>query len=181
MAVGALRRRVPVELFTATSRITGEILTHHIHIRDELNDERLSMLIFAQMEVATLSNLRGARLHSREAWLAKDDVLLAVPCRVKGTTSMLAQHSIRSRLGKNEHRVLIEIPPFRVVGNLYFVGKFRIQDALRRDPVPFAFLTGAQATFLPDPTISFVADELVFNTGRVKMLCSRFKTQEGEA
>ncbi len=179
--MGALRRRMPVELFTTTSRVTGEVVTHHIHIRDELNDERLSMLIFARMEVAALSDLRSARLHSREAWLAKDEVLLAVPCKVKGTTSMLAQHSIRSRLGRNEHRVLIEIPPFRIVGNLYVVGKFRIQDALRRDPVPFAFLTNAQATFLPDPAISFVADELVFNTGRVKMLCSRFKVEQGQA
>jgi hypothetical protein len=165
-----------VELFTATSRVTGEITTHHIHMRDELNDPRLSILILNHMEVALLSDLRASRLTSSEGWLQKGDVLLAVPYKVKGTTSILAQRSISSRLGKNEHRILVELHPFRIVGNLYLAGKFSVRNALRRDQVSFSTLSNAEVTFLPDPSISFVIGEVVFNTRQVKMLCAGFET-----
>ena len=175
-----LGKRMGVELFTTTSRITGEITTTHIHVRDELNDTRVSILVFRKMEVAALHDLKAARLESTDAWLEKDELLLAVPYHVKGTTSMLTQRTIQSRLGKNEHRILIDLPPFRVEGNLYFVGKLRIEDVLRRDLVPFGSLSNAQVTYLPDPAVSFVADEIAFNCDLVKMLCTDYKVQSGE-
>src|SRR5512143_4051347 len=101
MSMSTLSRRIAVEVYTATSRITGGIRTPHPHIRDELNDPRLSLLIFHEMEVAALSDLRASRLTSGEAWLKKDEVLLAVPHNPKGTTSILAQRTIESRLGRN--------------------------------------------------------------------------------
>jgi hypothetical protein len=80
-------------------------------------------------------------------------------------------------LGKNEHRILIEVPPFRLQGNFYFVGKLRVEDALRRDQAPFGLLSYAEMTYLPDPSISFAVDEIVFNCSRVKMLCTEFEVQ----
>jgi hypothetical protein len=93
---------------------------------------------------------------------------------------MLTQRTIQSRLGKNEYRILVDMPPFRVEGNLYFVGKLRIEDVLRRDRAPFGSLSNAQVTYLPDPAISFLADEVAFNCDRVKMLCTDYKVQSGE-
>ena len=172
-----LGKRMGVELFTTVSRIAGEITTHHIHVRDELNDTRVSILVFRKMEVAALHDLRAARLESTDAWLEKDEVLLAVPSHVKGTTSMLTQRTIQSRLGKNEHRILVDLPPFRIEGNLYFVGKLRVEDVLRRDRATFGSLSSAQVTYLPDPAVSFVADEIAFNCDRVKMLCIDYAVQ----
>jgi hypothetical protein len=164
-----------VELFTTASRITGEITTTHIHVRDELNDTRVSILVFRKMLVSTLYDLRAARLESTDAWLEKDEILLAVPSHVKGTTSVLTQRTIQSRLGKNEYRILVDLPPFRVEGNLYFVGKLRIEDVLRRERVPFGLLSKAQVTYLPDPSVLFFADEIAFNCDRVKMLCTDYE------
>jgi hypothetical protein len=172
--MSTLNRRVAVEVYTAMSRITGGIRTPHLHIRDELNDPRVSLLVFYEMEVAALSDLRSPRLVSGEAWLRKDEVLLAVPHKAKGTTSYLAQQTIESRLGRNEHRLLFEVPPFRVVGNLYFVGKLQIQDALWRDANRFASVSDAEVTSLVDPAVSFAVDEVVLNTARVSMLCTQF-------
>ena len=98
-----LGKRMEVELFSPVSRITGEITTHHIHVRDELNDSRLSILVFQKIEVADLNDLQAPRITSRDAWLEKDDILLAVPYHIRGTTSMLTQRAIQSRLGKGEH------------------------------------------------------------------------------
>ena len=173
-----LGKRMPVELFTAMSRITGQITTHHVHVRDELNDTRRSILIFRDMGVADLHDLCAPRLESAEAWIEKDEILLVVPYRIKGTTSMLAQRTIQSRLGKNEHRVLIDVPPFRVEGNHYFAGQLHVEDALRRDRAPFGALSHVLVTFLPNPSVSFEADEIAFNSGRVTMLCSSFETRQ---
>ena len=172
-----LGKRMTVELFTTMSRITGEITTHHIHVRDELNDTRVSILVFRKMKVAALHDLRAPRIDSATAWLEKDDVLLAVPYHVKGTTSMLTQRTIQSRLGKNEHRILVDLPPFRIEGNLYFVGKLRVEDVLRRDRTPFGSLSNAQVTYVPDPAVSFVVDEIVFNCDRIKMLCTDYEVR----
>jgi hypothetical protein len=146
-------------------------------VRDELNDARVSVLLFHEMEVASLHDLDAPRVHSGEAWVDKDQILLAVPVKVKGTTSMLTQRALQSRLGKNEHRILIDIPPFRVQGNFYFVGNLRIEDALRRDQAPFGSLNYAEMTYLPDPSVSFAVDEIVFNTARVQMLCTEFEIE----
>jgi hypothetical protein len=169
-----------VELFTSMSRITGEIATHHIHVRDELNDTRVSILVFRKMKVAMLRDLQGQRISSTGAWLEKTEILIAVPYHVKGTTSMLTQRTIQSRIGRNEHRILIDLPPFRIEGDLYFVGKLRVEDVLRRDRAPFGALSNAQVTFLPDPSVSFVAEEIAFNCDRVKMLCTAYKVQVEE-
>ena len=165
-----------VELFTATSRITGEIRTRHIHIRDELNETRRSILIFDRVVVSELGDLKAPRLVSGGAWLEKSTVLLALPVKIKGTTSMLTQRSLQSRLGRNEHRILVDLPEFRIVGNFYFVGSFRIESALRRDRMPFVSLSSAEVTFLPDPAISFTADEIVLNADQVRMLCTGFES-----
>ena len=175
-----LGKRMEVELFTTMSRVVGAITTHHIHIRDELNDTRVSILVFQEMECATLSDLQATRIASRDAWLEKDEILLAVPYHIKGTTSMLTQRAIQSRLGKGEHRILLDLPPFRVEGNFYFAGKLRIEDALRRDRSPFGSLTNAEVTYLPDPAVSFVVDEVAFNCDRVKMLCADLKVKPSE-
>ena len=175
--MGVLRKRMPVEVYTATSRITGTIASRHIHVRDELNDIRLSLLIFNNVVMAELNDLRALRFSGGEAWIDKAAILLTVPRKVKGATAALAQRSIQSKLGKNEHRILLDIPPFRVVGNFYFVGRFQIQDALRRDSAPFATLSNAQVTFLPDPAISFITNEIVFNVRRVEMLCAQLKSE----
>jgi hypothetical protein len=167
-----------VELFSSVSRITGEITTHHIHVRDELNDSRVSILVFQKIAVASLNDLHAPRVTSRDAWLEKDDILLAVPYHIKGTTSMLTQRTIQSRLGKGEHRVLIDLSPFRVQGNYYFAGKLRVEDALRRDRVPFGALTNAEVTYLPDPAISFFVDEIAFNCERISMLCADYSVSE---
>ena len=156
------------------SRITGGIRTPHLHIRDELNDPRLSLLIFYEMEVAALSDLRSPRLVSGEAWLRKDEVLLAVPRKAKGSTPILAQRTIESRLGRNEHRLLLEVPPFRVEGNLHFEGKLLVQDALCRDGSRFASLSDVEVMSLADPAVSFAVNEVVLNTARVSMLCTQF-------
>ena len=173
--MSALGKRMPVEVWTAFSKIEGTITTHHIHVRDELNDRRRSLLIFNEMEVAQLDNLCAPRLLSGEAWLAKDAILFAVPRKVKGVTSTLVQRSLQSRLGKNEHRVLIQVPPFRLVGNFHFVGRFQIQDALQRDQADFGLLTHAEVTLLPDPTVSFATQEVVFAMQHVKMFCAQFE------
>jgi len=174
--MSARANRMSVELFTSSSRILGQIRTRHIHVRDELNDATRSLLIFDQMEVASLNDLRGHRLVSKNAWLSKSLVLLAVPSKIKGTTSVLTQRSIRDKLGKNEHRILADISPFRVLGDLYFAGQFRAEDALRREGVPFASLLRAEVAFLPDPGVSFALDEVVLNTEAVEMLCTDFVT-----
>ncbi len=170
-----LGKRMAVELFTPLSRITGEITTHHIHVRDELNDTRVSILVFREAQIADLNALRAPRVKSGEAWLEKSDILLAVPSRIKGTTSMLTQRALQSRMGKNEHRLLLEVPPFRVEGNYYFAGPLHVEDALRRDRVPFGALSNVQVTYLPNPSVSFVADEVAFNVEQVKMLCTEFE------
>ena len=172
-----LGKRMEVELFTTVSRVTGEITTHHIHVRDELNDTRVSILVFQKIEVAVLNDLPSPRISSRDAWLEKDEILLAVPYHIKGTTSMLTQRAIQSRLGKGEHRILLDLPPFRVEGNFYFAGNLRVEDALRRDRIPFGALTNAKVTFLPDPAVSFFVDEVAFNCDRVKMLCADYKVR----
>lgn len=169
-------KRMPVEVFTWTSRIAGTINTHHIHIRDELNDSRLSMLIFREMQVNDLYDLRGPRLLAREAWIDKGTILIAIPQKVRGITSTLTQRSMQSRLGKNEYRILIELPPFRVVGNFYLLGRFQIEDALWRDTGDFAPLSNAEVTCLSNPAVSFAAEELVFSVKQVKMFCSQFET-----
>ncbi len=172
--MSALSKRMPVEIFTTATRVTGVINTHHIHIRDELNDTRHSVLLFQEMQVSDLGDLRGTRIAGHDAWIDKAAILLAVPQRVKGHTWTLAQRTIQSRLGRNEHRLLIELTPWRVVGNFYFVGRFQVIDALRRDSAAFAPMSNAEVTFMPDSSISFVVDELAFNVKQVKMLCSQF-------
>ena len=174
--MSALANRMAVELFTSTSRITGEVRTRHIHVRDELNDTHRSVFIFDGMQVASLHDLRAPRLVSKSAWLSKSAVLLAVPGKIKGTTSVLAQRSIQYKLGKNEHRVLAEVPPFHVAGNVYFAGQLRLEDALRREGVPFVSLGRAEVAFLQNPEVLFAVDELVFNTEAVEMLCAEFET-----
>ena len=173
-----LGKRMPVELYTTMSRIVGEVVTHHVHLRDELNDTRMSILVFDDIEMAALYDLKSPRITSTEAWVEKDEILLAVPYRIKGMTSMLTRRAIQSRLGKNDHLILLDIPPFRVQGHFFHAGKLRIEDALRRDRVPFGLLGNAHISFLPDPDVSFVADDLVFNCDRVKMLCSKFETRQ---
>ena len=172
--MSALAKRMPVEVFTATWRVTGTISTHHIHIRDELNDTRRSVLIFREIQVAELNDMRAPRVMGHESWIDKSTILFAVPQRVKGVTSTLTQRTIQSRLGKNEHRLLLALSDWRIVGHFYFVGRFHVEDALRRDSAAFGSLSNVQITFLPDPSISFVADELAFNVRQVSMLCSRF-------
>jgi hypothetical protein len=176
--MSTLGQRLPIELFTSMSRITGTVVSRHIHVRDELNDSRLSLLIFGEMELATLGDLRAPRLVSADACLRKDEVLLAVPYKVKGTTSVLTQRSIQSRLGRNEVRLLLDTGPFRVAGNFYYVGSFQIEDSLWRDSGHFAALTNAEITYLPDSAISFACDELAFNTARVDMVCADFEWTE---
>lgn len=172
--MSALGKRMPVELFTATWRVTGAINTNHIHIRDELNDTRRSVLVFREIEVADLNDMRAPRVTGNESWIDKSTVLFAVPQKIRGATSTLAQRTIQSRLGKNEHRLLLSLPSWRIIGHLYFVGRFQIEDALRRDSAAFGSLSNVEMTFLPDPSISFVADELAFNIHQVSMLCSQF-------
>lgn len=171
-----MARRMPVEFFTETSRIVGDISTQHIHVRDELNDGRTSILLFHRLEMSDL-HAQAAQVTSAGAWLEKSAVLLAVPYRIKGTTSMLTQRTIQARLGKDEHRILIDVPPFRVQGNFLLAGKPRVEDILRRDRVPFALVTQAEVTYLPDPAVSFTVEELVFNCEQLKMLCTSFETQ----
>jgi hypothetical protein len=173
--MSALGRRLPVELFTAASRVTGTVVSRHIHIRDELNDARLSALVFTEMQVATLSDLRGARVVSGDAWLKKTEILLAVPLKVKGATSALAQRSIQTRLGKNEQRILLDLVPFRVEGTFFYAGKVRVDDPPWREGGVFASLSDVQVTFVPDPAISFAVDELSFNTERIAMFCADFQ------
>lgn len=172
-----LGKRMSVELFTGMSRITGQIITHHIHVRDELNDGRVSILVFREMEVTDLHDLRAPRLSSSEAWIEKSEILLGVPYRIKGTTSMLTERALQSRLGKDEHRLLLDIPPFRVEGNYYHAGTLHIDDALRRDRTPFGALNNVLVTYLPDPSVSFVVDEVAFNFDQVKMLCTEFEIE----
>ena len=173
-----LGKRMDVELFTPQSRITGQIVTHHIHVRDELNDTRLSVLVFHQAEIASVNDLRAPRVDAGDAWLEKSEILLAVPYRIKGTTSMLTQRALQSRLGKNEHRLLLEMGVFRVEGNFYHAGTLRIEEVLRRDRVPFGVLNNVHVTCLTNPSISFVADELAFNTEQVKMLCAEYEIRQ---
>ncbi len=172
--VSVSRKRMSVELFTDMLRVTGNILTYHVYVRDELNDARQSLLIFTDIRTEQLSRLDLPPFNGRETWLSKDQVLLAMPHQVKGVTSTLTQRAIHARLGKNEHRILLDIPPFRVIGTWYFAGRFQIEDALQRDMPPFATVSDAEVTWLPDPSISFITDEVIFNTSRVKMLCARF-------
>lgn len=175
-----LGKRMDVELFTPHSRITGQIVTHHIHVRDELNDSRLSILVFRQSEIASLHDMRAPRVGSGDAWLEKSEILLAIPYRIKGTTSMLTQRALQSRLGKNEHRLLLELGPFRVEGNYYQAGQLHIEDVLRRDRVPFDVLNSVHVACLTNPSISFVTDELAFNTEQVKMLCTEYEIPKSD-
>ena len=172
--MSAIVKRMPVELFTVTWRVTGTINTHHIHIRDELNDTRRSVLVFREIKVAELNDMRAPRITGKASWIDKSTVLFAVPQKVRGVTSTLTQRTIQSRLGKNEHRLLLALPSWRIIGHFYFVGRFQVEDALRRDSAAFGSLSNVEVTFLPDPSISFVADELAFNIKQVNMLCSQF-------
>jgi hypothetical protein len=172
--MSSLAKRMQAEVFTATWRVTGTINTHHIHIRDELNDTRRSVLIFREVQVADLKDMRAPRVKGNESWIDKSTILFAVPQKVRGATSTLTQRTIQSRLGKNEHRLLLALPCWRVIGHFYFVGRFQVEDALRRDSAAFGSLSNAEVTFLPDPSISFVADELAFSISQVNMLCSQF-------
>ena len=173
-----LGKRMDVELFTPQSRITGQIVTHHIHVRDELNDSRLSILVFREAEIASLHDLRAPRVDAGDAWLEKNEILLAVPYRIKGTTSMLTQRALQSRLGKNEHRLLLKMGVFRVEGNFYHAGKLRIEDVLRRDRAPFGALNNVHVTCLVNPSVSFVADEVALNVEQVKMLCTEYEIRQ---
>ena len=175
--MSALAKRMPVEVFTSTWRVTGTINTHHIHIRDELNDTRRSVLIFREIQVAELNDMSAPRVAGDASWIDKSTILFAVPQRVRGVTSTLTQRTIQSRLGKNEHRLLLALPSWRIVGHFYFVGRFQVEDALRRDSAAFGSLSNVQMTFLPDPSISFVADEVAFSIKKVSMLCSQFKIE----
>jgi hypothetical protein len=175
--MSSLGARMPIELFTDTLYITGEISTRNIHIRDELNDTRRSLLVFSEMEAATLGDMRAPRISSDDACIKKDEILLAIPRKVKGSTSALTQRSIQARLGKNEHRLLLDIPPFRVKGNFYFVGTFRVEDTWWRDTAPFVALTNAQISYLPNPGISFAVDEVAVSAQKVRLLCAEFKEE----
>jgi len=165
-------RLMPVELFTTGSRLAGEIETHHIHIRDVLNDATKGYLIVHRASLASLLNLKAPPVSSQETRINKDAIILAIPRKVRGTTAMLKQRILHSRLGRNEYRVLLEVYPFQVVGNLHVIGSFDVQEAIFKLDETFISLSRATVTYLPVPSVAFAVQEIVVNRDYGQILCA---------
>ena len=90
--MSALGKRMPVEVFTTTWRVTGTINTHHIHVRDELNDTRRSVLVFREIQVAELNDMRAPRVMGNESWIDKSTILFAVPTMYNRLIQLAAEY-----------------------------------------------------------------------------------------
>lgn len=165
---------MPVELFTAHSRITGKYPTRHIHIRDVLNEAKESYLDLQAISIDYLEDAQRSSVSSMEARLDKGAIILAIPHRVKGHTEAIKRRAFLAQAGRLEDRLLISAPPFQISGNLRLPRGYDVRDALNRMEETFITLSEVVVRYLPLPSVSFTAQEIVVNREYIQMVCAGF-------
>jgi hypothetical protein len=165
---------MPVELFTAHSRITGKYPTRHIHIRDALNEAQESYLDLQAANIDYLEDAQRPSVSSIEARLDKRAIILAVPHRVRGHTEVIKRRAFLAQAGRWEDRLLISVPPFQISGNLKLPRGYNVKDALNRMEETFIALSEVAVRYLPLASVSFTVQEIVVNRDYIQMVCAGF-------
>jgi hypothetical protein len=165
---------MPIELFTAHSRITGKHRTRHIHIRDALNEAKESYLDLQAASIDYLEDAQRPSVSSIEARLDKEAIILAIPHRVKGHTEVIKRRALLAQAGRLEDRLLISAPPFQISGNLKLPRGYDVKDALNRMEVTFITLSEVAVRYLPLASVSFTVQEVVVNRDYIQMVCGGF-------
>ena len=165
---------MPVELFTAHSRITGKHRTRHIHIRDALNEAKESYLDLQAASIDYLEDAQRPSVSSIEARLDKEAIVLSIPHRVKGHTEVIKRRALLAQAGRLEDRLLISSPPFQISGNLKLPRGYDVKDALNRMEETFITLSEAAVRYLPLASVSFTVQEVVVNRDYIQMVCGGF-------
>jgi len=165
---------MPVEFFTAHSRITGKHCTRHIYIRDALNEAKESYLDLQAVSIDYLEDAQRPSVSSIEARLDKEAIILAVPHRVKGHTEVIKRRALLAQAGRMEDRLLISAPPFQISGNLKLPRGYNVKDALNRMEETFITLSEVAVRYLPLASVSFTVQEIVVNRDYIQMVCAGF-------
>lgn len=165
---------MPVELFTAHSRITGKHRTRHIYIRNALNEAKESYLDLQAVSIDHLEDAQRPSVSSIEARLDKGAIILAIPHRIKGHTEVIKRRALLAQAGRLEERLLISAPPFQISGDLKLPRGYDVKDALNRMEETFITLSEVAVRYLPLASVSFTVQEIVVNRDYIQMVCAGF-------
>lgn len=162
MSTGPLATLAQADFFTTTHRISGQVQTGLKPLCDLLNDRSLSYVLATNVYVSRLQEPGEIGAHISVAYLPKDNLSFLI---VLAREARLGE---RGRLAVQEYKALVTLPEFEIRGT--FLGPRRL-DAQAFSPVtldPFVVLTGATATMVSLPDVTFHGEVILVNRARLE-------------
>lgn len=158
---------VSAGLFTATMQITCEIRMRQQRLTDYMSaiEEQ-----FFTVEKARLEELLSPGAPPRSlpfAQINRDSLLFAIP--LGGETAVEATDQRRLvTVTKLPRRVVLQVPPFRIQGDMHLLRETGMRDALLASRQTYLPLTNAEAVFLPTGR-RFPAGTIIVSRNRIEL------------
>lgn len=162
-ALGAEVPAVRVDIYTAAYRVTGVLHTRFTRVSDMLNQLSTTHV---PLEQATISEFADptATLGAQQALVALDEILLLIAPQLD------VESHPEMTIAKRPVRAQLNVPPFRLTGNLYVPHGSRPMDGLLNVSEHYVPMTDATVTSGPYPELSRTVAAVAVRRDRAHVL-----------
>jgi hypothetical protein len=155
----------PLDFFTMTHRITGQVQTGKKPLCDLLNDRSQSYLLVHNVYVSRLNAPGEIGAHASVAYLSKENLgFVIVPSREVRLPE-------QSRFTSQEYRTLATLPGFEVRGTFPGPPRFDLRTFSPANLDAFITLTDVSVQITDLPEVIFSGEAVLINRARLESLC----------